>query len=71
MVKKKNGQKKGKIDTLARSHCATSSNIYSTGGRNLKLVELYLPRIKRYIRANEQGFDGESRNSKTLQFQRI
>ena len=53
--KKKNGQKKGKKDTLAWSHCATSSNFYSTGGRNLKLVELYLPRIKRYIRGKLAG----------------
>ena len=43
VLKKNNGQKKCKKDTLARSHYATSLHIYSTGGLNLKLVELYLP----------------------------
>ena len=72
MVKKKNRQKKGKKDALARSHCATSSNIYSTGGLNLKLVELYIYlEWKDVFEANEQGVDSESRNSKTLQFQLI
>ena len=40
---KKKTTAKCKKDTLARSHYATSSHIYSTGGLNLKLVELYLP----------------------------
>ena len=50
MYGKKKRPKKVQKDTLAKSYCATSSNIYFTGGRNLKLVELYLPRINRYIR---------------------
>ena len=54
MVKKKRPKKDKKV-TLARSHCATLSSIHSTGGRNLKLVELYLLRIKTYIRGKWAG----------------